>query len=71
MSWKEISTDETYYIMVNSYLANGGDNMNFLLNPIFRKDSNLKLRDLFINYLKSFDFKDIYKPLSPTIMLNE
>ena len=39
-------------ILTSDYLANGGDNMNFFLNPIKIEPIGIKLRDAIIQYCK-------------------
>lgn len=40
----------TYKILTSDYLANGGDKMNFFLNPIKTEKVGIKLRDAIIQY---------------------
>jgi 2',3'-cyclic-nucleotide 2'-phosphodiesterase (5'-nucleotidase family) len=46
--------DETknYLIITSDYLAMGGDDMSFLLNPVAKYALGLKVRDAIIDYLK-------------------
>lgn len=39
-----------YKVLTSDYLANGGDNMNFFLNPIKIEPLNIKLRDAIIQH---------------------
>ncbi len=47
-----IEKDRNYTIVTSDYLAYGGDGFAFLKNPVDLKKSNLKIRDVFINYCK-------------------
>jgi 2',3'-cyclic-nucleotide 2'-phosphodiesterase (5'-nucleotidase family) len=47
--WIEI-TNENVKILTSDYLANGGDNMTFFLNPINYEKVGIKLRDAIIQY---------------------
>jgi len=42
----------SYKILTSDYLANGGDNMKFFLNPIKTEPVGIKLRDAIIKYCK-------------------
>lgn len=44
------SLNTTYEILTSDYLANGGDNMTFFLNPISYEKVGIKLRDAIIQY---------------------
>lgn len=44
------SLNTTYTILTSDYLANGGDNMTFFLNPINYEKVGIKLRDAIIQY---------------------
>lgn len=44
------SLNTTYKILTTDYLANGGDNMTFFLNPINYEKVGIKLRDAIIQY---------------------
>lgn len=44
------SLNTTYKILTSDYLANGGDNMTFFLNPINYEKVGIKLRDAIIQY---------------------
>jgi 2',3'-cyclic-nucleotide 2'-phosphodiesterase (5'-nucleotidase family) len=48
----QIDKDKNYNIITSDYLAYGGDNFSFLKNPVEIKKSNLKIRDVFIDYCK-------------------
>lgn len=45
---KPLQTKESYWLATSDYLANGGDRMSFLKNPINRINTNLKVRDALI-----------------------
>jgi 2',3'-cyclic-nucleotide 2'-phosphodiesterase (5'-nucleotidase family) len=42
--------DDKFAILTSDYLANGGDNMKFFLNPIKTEKVGIKLRDAIIQY---------------------
>lgn len=44
--------NEHIKVLTSDYLANGGDNMNFFLNPIKTEPVGIKLRDAIIQYCK-------------------
>jgi 2',3'-cyclic-nucleotide 2'-phosphodiesterase (5'-nucleotidase family) len=44
--------EEEVVIMTTNYLADGGDKMSFLLNPILKYDTGILLRDIFIDFIK-------------------
>lgn len=44
------SLNKTYKILTSDYLANGGDDMSFFLNPIAYEAVGIKLRDAIIQY---------------------
>ncbi len=44
------SLNTTYKVLTSDYLANGGDNMKFFLNPINYEKVGIKLRDAIIQY---------------------
>ncbi len=46
---------KSYYVLTNDYLANGGDNMNFFLNPISATEINYKVRDALLDELIAID----------------
>ena len=51
---EDVVSDRSNYehikIVTSDYLANGGDNMNFFLNPISIEPLNIKLRDAIIQH---------------------
>lgn len=44
--------NKTYWIVTSDYVANGGDNMTMFLNPIRRVETDFKVRDSFIDYMR-------------------
>jgi len=54
-----------YWIVTNDYVANGGDNMNMLLNRSIYINSGIKLRDCFINHMRNEYLSG--KKISPTL----
>ena len=56
---KPLNTKESYWLATSDYLANGGDRMVFLSNPIDRINTNLKVRDALI---QSFERQDVLNP---------
>jgi 2',3'-cyclic-nucleotide 2'-phosphodiesterase (5'-nucleotidase family) len=42
----------TYHVLTSDYIANGGDNVKGLNNPLERKVLGLRVRDALINYVK-------------------
>jgi 2',3'-cyclic-nucleotide 2'-phosphodiesterase (5'-nucleotidase family) len=42
---------ESYTIITSDYLSNGGDKMNFFLNPVKTENLGVKLRDAIIEYV--------------------
>ncbi len=48
-----------YKVITTDYLANGGDNMDFFLNPIKYEKLGIKLRDAIMNDVKSKKLLDI------------
>jgi 2',3'-cyclic-nucleotide 2'-phosphodiesterase (5'-nucleotidase family) len=43
---------QSYMVITSDYLANGGNDMDFFLNPVSRLDLDLKVRDAIIEYLQ-------------------
>jgi len=43
---------KTYKLVTYDYLANGGDNLNALLNPLKRVDTDAKVREGLMSYIK-------------------
>lgn len=52
---RPVELDKVYYIATSDYLANGGDNMDFLKNSSKKYDLDYKLRNLFIDYFTKVD----------------
>jgi len=48
----DFDSTKTYRVVTSDYLANGGDNLEFLKTSINKELINLKLRDAIIDYLK-------------------
>lgn len=48
--FSQLNWDKTVNIVTTDYLANGGDKMDFFLNPIKTENTQLKLRDAIIEY---------------------
>ncbi|MCT4580494.1 MAG: 5'-nucleotidase C-terminal domain-containing protein [Flavobacteriales bacterium] len=48
---RQYSKHKNYKVVTTDYLANGGDNMNFFLNPINIEKTGLKLRDIIIDHV--------------------
>jgi len=44
--------DQYFYLATNDYIANGGDNYNFLLKAEDRVTTGIKIRDALISYIK-------------------
>jgi len=49
---KEVVPDASYWLVTSDYLANGGDQMSMLQNPIERINTKLKMRDVYIQAMK-------------------
>jgi len=56
---KPIDLKESYWLSTSDYLANGGDHMGFLANPINRINTGLKIRDAII---QSFEKQKVLNP---------
>lgn len=54
----------TYKIAVNDYMANGGDNCDFLV-PLKKETTNIFIRDALIDYVKELEQQ--HQPLHPKI----
>lgn len=52
---KTFNNKMDYWLVTSDYLANGGDRMIFLSNPISRIDLGVKYRDVIIDYFKEKD----------------
>ncbi len=56
-----LDLNRKYMVATNDYLANGGDNLNFLKGkPI--KQTGIKIRDMLLDYFKTHDQPLNYKP---------
>jgi len=53
---KQLDLTASYWLVTNDYVANGGDQMNMLPNPLERINTRLKIRDVLIQALS-----DLYK----------
>lgn len=60
---KPIDTLATYYVLTNDFVANGGDSFSFLLDPVQRQNSGLKVRDAIIAYCRYLSRKK--QPITP------
>ena len=49
---KQVQDNQTYLLAINDYLANGGDDMEFLAGLPKKEDSNILLRDMLIKMIK-------------------
>lgn len=52
---KKFDINQTYKVVTNDYLQKGGDEMYFLSNPIKLEETNLKLRDMMLDYFEKND----------------
>ena len=52
---KKFDPNKNYTVLTNDYLQKGGDQMRFFLDPIKVEYLNIKLRDMFIEYLEKID----------------
>ena len=50
---KKFNINKTYYLATSDYLANGGDRMSFLKNPIATFKTGYLLRNAMIDYIKA------------------
>ncbi len=50
---------QNYKVVTSDYLAQGGDDMIFFLNPIATEKLNVKLRDVILNYISELGSKNI------------
>jgi 2',3'-cyclic-nucleotide 2'-phosphodiesterase (5'-nucleotidase family) len=53
----------TYYILTNDFVANGGDNFSFLLEPVARQNSGVKVREAIIDYCRYLNGQQ--QPVTP------
>ena len=48
----QISDSPFIYVVTSDFLANGGDKMSFLMNPVEKIDFQLLIRDLLIQQIR-------------------
>ncbi|MBZ9730511.1 5'-nucleotidase C-terminal domain-containing protein [Salegentibacter sp. JZCK2] len=58
---KKIDEDKTYFVATSDYLQQGGDNMNFLKDPVELYKVDYKLRNAIIDYFKKIDTLKVEK----------
>lgn len=56
---RQFDPQKEYRVVTSDYLAQGGDDMTFFLNPIKTENLNVKLRDVILNYIINLASKDI------------
>lgn len=49
---KELESNKTYLLVINDYLANGGDNMEFLVGLPVKENSTTSIRDMLITMIQ-------------------
>jgi len=47
-----VEAEKTYRVITSDYIANGGDNLKFLLQAVKRENTGILFRDMIINYIK-------------------
>ncbi|MDO5655792.1 MAG: 5'-nucleotidase [Flavobacteriaceae bacterium] len=52
---EKYDSNRNYRILTNDYLQNGGDQMRFFLDPVDVEYLQIRLRDMYINYLEKID----------------
>ncbi|MGS2760856.1 5'-nucleotidase C-terminal domain-containing protein [Sinomicrobium sp. M5D2P9] len=52
---KPLDKNKHYYIATSDYLMNGGDNMNFFLNPVSTTPLDYRIRNAMIDYFTETD----------------
>lgn len=52
---KEIDPESTYFVATSDYLQQGGDNMNFFIDPIELYTVDYKIRNAIIDYFQKVD----------------
>lgn len=52
---QKFDKNKTYTVVTNDYLQKGGDQMNFLSNPLKMEMLNTRLRDLMMQYFEKHD----------------
>lgn len=50
-----LNPNQTYFVLTNDYLINGGDNMNFFLNPVSTTVLDYKVRAALLDELHEID----------------
>lgn len=55
---RELTSNKTYHVITTDYLANGGDKMYFLQNPISYTLLDIKLRDVIIEHCRNLTQKN-------------
>ncbi len=56
---RQYDKTKSYKVVTTDYLANGGDNMNFFLEPINTEKTGLKLRDIIIEHVITLKKRNI------------
>lgn len=52
---KLLENDKIYYVLTSDYLASGGDNMSFFIDPVENYDLDYKIRNVLIDEFKRRD----------------
>lgn len=60
--------ESSVMIVTSNYLAGGGDNMRFLLNPLKRYDSGILLRDVYLQEIEEMKIVPFF-PVEGRIMI--
>lgn len=47
-----LEENKTYRVITSDYIANGGDNLKFLLQAVKRENTGILFRDMILNYIK-------------------
>ncbi|MCS7077807.1 MAG: 5'-nucleotidase C-terminal domain-containing protein [Bacteroidia bacterium] len=47
-----VEEHKTYRVVTSDYIANGGDNLKFLLKAVKRENTGILFRDMILNYIK-------------------
>ena len=70
---KAFDKNKSYTILSSDYLINGGDKMDFFINPIKAQELNLLIRDAIISYLRKMkkENKKIQPKVDGRISLSE
>ncbi|WP_461090022.1 5'-nucleotidase C-terminal domain-containing protein [Spirosoma gilvum] len=61
---RTLQPNETYTVAMSDYVANGGDNADFLKNAVKREDINYLIRDALIDYFRQRGKSG--QPITPT-----